>query len=149
MIKTIKTTLTLITSLGIVAVPAQIDYDDSEEAFYPLSEINIVYNKVEYIGNGKDYLWIDTFADLQKKLPNDIKIACCLTCRHGNMCPFGNPKNCLFCTKDIVINSKSDMCDVFINDDDEGRMVEYCNYCPDFVYQTIDYYVYNDFLCYL
>ena len=144
--KTIKSNLTLYTPLGMVIVPVQIAYTDNEDDFHPLSEIRIVYNGCEYIGNGKDFLWVDTFADLQKKLPQDVKLACCMTCRHGNMCPFGNPPNYLFCTKDIVISSKSDMCDVFDDDNYDERMVEYCNYCHDFVHQTHDYYVYNDYL---
>ena len=60
-------------------------------------------------GYGKDYLWADAFADLQKNLPNNVKMRCCMTCRHGNMCPVGNKPGELFCTKDVSITQKSDL----------------------------------------
>ena len=89
----------------------------------------------------------DTIADLQSKLPNDVKFACCMTCRHGNFCPFGNEENQLFCTKDIEITNKEDMCDLFIQTDPfEDRAVTSFNFCEDFVYQSDDYFTYSDYL---
>ena len=99
--------------IGKVMVPIKIIYDDDEVLTDPKSEITLLYNGVEYIGNGFDYLWTDTLSDLQMKLPKDIKLACCMICRHGNMCPYGNAENELFCTKELIITGKDDMCNLF------------------------------------
>ena len=95
--KTIETQITLISSSGKTIVPMQINFYDDEDAINPESEINIIYNSIKYQGKGEDFLWVDTLADLQSKLSQEIKIACCMTCQHGNMCPYGDVANQLFC----------------------------------------------------
>lgn len=80
------------------------------------------------------------------KLPKDVKLACCMTCRHGNMCPYGNEENQLICTKGITITSEEDMLDLFDQTDPfEERAVASLDFCEDFVYQSDDYYTYNDY----
>ena len=70
----------------------------------------------------------------------------CMTCRHGNMCPYGNKENQLICTKDITITSKEDMLDLFDQTDPfEERAVTSLDFCEDFVCQSDDYYTYNDY----
>lgn len=145
--KSIQTQILLISPSEKVRVPCSISYDDSTEEFYPRSEISVIYNGVNYQGYGTDYLLTDTWADLQKKLPQGVKIACCMTCRHGNMCPFGTDTNELFCTKDLTITCKGDMVDLFgSNDTFDERSVTAYGVCDDFVYQSNDYYTYNDYL---
>ena len=98
---------------------------------------------------GKDFLWVDAFADLQKKLPDNVKIQCCLTCRHGNMCPVGNKPGELFCTKDVIITQKSDL--FFYTEDDAertSRSRDCTNVCEKYEEQSKDYYTYNDYLYY-
>ena len=75
----------------------------------PIATVGCTYDGKEYWGRGNDHLWIDAFADLQKKLPEGVTIKCCLTCRHGNLCPVGNAPNEVFCTKDVLITQKSDL----------------------------------------
>jgi len=98
---------------------------------------------MEYTGRGTDWLFVDTFADLQTKLPEDVKIACCMTCRHGNFCPYGNQENQLFCTKGLDITEDSingpSVCSV-------ERAVTAFDVCRDFVYQSDAFYTYNDYL---
>ena len=138
--------ITLLSPTDIIIAPIQINYDDSEEAI-TLVEINLTYNGVIYQGNGTDYLWADAFADLQSKLPHDVKLACCMTCRHGNMCPYGNEVNQLFCTKDVAIASKDDIIKLIDKDSSFGeRVVASIQYCKDFIYQSDDFYTYNDYL---
>jgi hypothetical protein len=60
----------LLTPTGKVLTPIQIVYDDAEVISNPSSEITLCYNGNEYRGNGTDYLWTDTIADLQMKLPS-------------------------------------------------------------------------------
>ena len=143
----LRANVPLLTSNGKTIVPIEITYDDSESIANPQTESTLLYNGIEYKGYGADYLWTDTIADLQMKLPKDVKIACCMTCRHGNMCPYGNTENQLFCTKDIRITSKEDMCNLFDQTDPfEERSVASLDFCDDFVYQSDENYTYNDYL---
>jgi len=144
--KVLRAKVPLLTSNGKTMVPIEIAYDDSEVVTDPISEISLLYNGIEYKGIGADYLWTDALADLQAKLPKTVKIACCMTCRHGNMCPYGNKENQLICTKGITITSKEDMIDLFDQTDPfEERAVASLDFCEYFVYQSDDYYTYNDF----
>lgn len=113
----------------------------------PTVNVGIRYNGQELCGRGKDYLWVDAFADLQKQLPQDVTIKCCLTCRHGNMCPVGNKPDELFCTKDVLIKQKSDL--FFYTEDDTERAKRSCGYtclCGEYQPQSENYYTYNDYI---
>lgn len=147
MIQKIQSQIVLITPTGKTSVPIQIVYDNDDERIQTPSEISLVYQNILYKGRGFDYLWVDTFADLQRQLPDSVQLACCMTCRHGNMCPYGSKVNQLFCTKDLVITSKSDMCNVFDNDDayDKREVFSY-GFCEDYGQQAADFYTYNDYL---
>ena len=145
--KMLQCNIPLLTPIGKVMVPIQITYEDNEDITDPKSEINLLYDGVEYSGSGSDHLWTDTFADLQMKLPKDVKIACCMTCQHGNMCPYGNKENELVCTKGLIITSKEDMCNLFDQTDPfEERAVASLDGCDAFIYQNEEYYTYNDYL---
>ena len=136
--------ITLISQTENVVAPIQIKYDAE---FGDTVEIDLIYNGVLYQGKGTDNLWVDAFANLQSKLPKNIKIACCMTCRHGNMCPFGNKENQLFCTNNITVASKEDLIKLFNSTDlYKENAVTAINYCDNFVYQSNDYYTYNDYL---
>lgn len=112
--------------------------------------VGCTFRGKDYWGRGKDDLWIDAFAGLQKRLPEGVQLACCLTCRHGNLCPVGNAENEVFCTKDVVITQKSDL---YFYTEDEGerrkRAKQSCDLCEDYEPQTDEYYTYNDYLIYL
>jgi len=145
--KILRAVVPLLTRTDKVMVPIKIIYDHNEDTANPNSQITLLYDGVEYKGTGTDDLWTDTLADLEKRLPEDVKIACCMTCCHGNMCPYGNTENQLFCTKDLKITSKEDLCNLFDQTDPfEERVVASLDYCDDFVYQSDDCYTYNDYL---
>lgn len=115
----------------------------------PSVSVGIKYGEKEIWGYDKDFLWVDAFADLQKKLPDNVRIQCCLTCRHGNMCPVGNKPGELFCTKDVIITQKSDL--FFYTEDDTertSRSRDCTNVCEKYEEQSKDYYTYNDYLYY-
>ncbi|MBQ9785674.1 MAG: hypothetical protein IJW29_09760 [Clostridia bacterium] len=136
--------LTLATENGDVKVDARIHC--SEEVAYSVSVV-IQYDGKEIWGHGTDYLWTDAFASLQKELPDNVKIHCCLTCRHGNMCPVGNTPGKLFCTKDVVITQKSDLY-FYTEDEAESakRSRDCTNVCDSYQEQTEEDFVYNDYL---
>ena len=144
--KIIKSQIFVLSQTNKVSVPVEICYTDDAV------EITINYNGAEYCATGKDYLWIDAFANLQRKLPKNFQLACCMTCRHGNMCPYGNKENQLYCTKDVQITSKDDVIKLM---DDKGydsffkREVSSIHCCDDFIYQSNDCYTYNDYLYHL
>ena len=151
-----KKTITLSTPSGKSELDAHIVCNDEDvysfegdKAEGPSVSVGIKYGEKEIWGYGKDYLWVDAFADLQKKLPNNVKIQCCLTCRHGNMCPVGNIPGELFCTRDVVVAQKSDL--FFYTEDDTertSRSRDYTNVCEKYEEQSKDHYTYNDYLYY-
>ena len=151
-----KKTITLSTPNGKSELDAHIICHDEDVYSYggdkvegPSVSVGIKYGEKEFWGHGKDFLWVDAFADLQKKLPDNVKIQCCLTCRHGNMCPVGNAPGELFCTKDIIITQKSDL--FFYTEDDterKSRSRDYTNVCEKYEEQSKDHYTYNDYLYY-
>ena len=116
----------------------------------PTVNVGCTFEGKEYWGHGTDHLWIDAFADLQRRLPEGVLLKCCLTCRYGNLCPAGNEKNEVFCTKDVLVSRKSDL--YFYTEDDrerEKRSRQYCGSCDDHQPQTDDVYTYNDYLHFL
>ena len=70
--KVLRSEVPLLTPNGKTMVPIVIAYDDSEVITNPKSEVTLLYNGIEYKGNGADYLWTDTLADLQMKLPKNM-----------------------------------------------------------------------------
>lgn len=148
--KKIQAKITLLSQEDKIVVPIQITYDNNEDTINPVSEIDLVYNGIQYKGYGTSYLWEDTFADLQSKLPKDVKIASCMTCRYGNMCPYGNIENQLYCIKAFKTDNKVDLCALFDNINfDKNQKVSSFDYCDDFAYQSKDYFTCNDYLYYL
>lgn len=108
------------------------------------------YNNKDYFGVGTDYFWIDAIADLQKQLPNNVILKCCIACKHGSLCPVGDNLNEVFCVKDICPKQKSDL---FFYTEDENertkRSREYFSQCENFKPQKKIYFTYNDFYYYL
>ena len=130
----------------IVAVQSE----DTAAGHTPSVTVCLRFSGKDWQGHGKDPLWIDAFADLQKQLPKDVSLKCCLTCRHGNLCPVGSDNNELFCTKDVAISQKNDL--YFYTEDEierKKRARQYCHVCDDYQLQSDDPCTYNDFLWYL
>ena len=143
--------ITLSTPDGDSICDAHILYHD-EEVYNDQSnvKVRVFYDGRIIEGYGKDYFWVESFADLQKNLPDGVRLKCCLNCRHGNMCPYGNPLGEVFCTKGTTINSKDDMIS-YINSNPawQEQKCFYTDLCDDFEEQTDDYYTYNDYLYWL
>lgn len=146
--------ITLATPNGECKIDTQIICHDEDVYSFggdkvegPSVSVGIKYGDKEIWGYGKDFLWEDAFADLQKKLPENVKIQCCLTCRHGNMCPVGNTPGELFCTKDVMITQKSDL---FFYTEDESERSKRARDCTDvckaYAEQSKEHYTYNDYL---
>ncbi len=137
------------TNDGEVIIKAEIFLNEEVEGEEHVS-IKITYENKGYYGHGKDYYWTDAFADLQNKLPENVQIKCCLTCRHGNFCPVGNALDEIFCTKDVEIKEIRDLW--FYTEDEverKRRIRNYTYFCEDYRVPTDDYITYNDFGYYL
>lgn len=141
--------ITLLTPCGELKTSLHVSCNNEDE-YHPTVNVCMEYQNQEIRGHGRDYLWVDAVADLQKHLPDGVILKCCLTCRHGNMCPFGNKPGEVFCTKGIEITRKNDICDWFDytkNDTEiENRSRSYAETCEDYKHQSSDFYTYNDYL---
>lgn len=122
------------------------------EDYNELVAMRMEYQNKEICGYGIDNLWVDAFADLQKQLPKGVSLKCCMSCRHGNMCPFGNTQGVLYCTKDLEINSTDTLCDFFVSEDGynyeqvEPRTRFCTDTCEYYQHQSKDFFTYNDYL---
>lgn len=140
--------ITLITPKELINTTISIFYD--EERSYV--KLILLFNGKEIPSQGNDYLWVDAFANLQKQLPKDVILKCCMTCRHGNMCPYGNKPGEIFCTSDLLITSKEDMCNLFDNNEKyhmDERIKNIADSCNEYSPQSNDCYTYNDYLYHL
>ncbi len=137
----------LTSETGEASVNLKIITNEDQKTLQPHCSVGCRYRGVDYWARGEDHLWIEAFADLQKKLPQGIFLKCCLTCRHGNLCPVGNNPNEVFCTKDVSITKKSDL--YFFTEDEterKKRAREYCSVCEDYQSQNEAFYTYSDYL---
>ncbi len=148
--KQFNKSITLSTPKGDKVHNATIIYNDENVCSNELNiSLGIHYEGEDYFGVGKDYLWVDAFADLQKKLPEGVLLKCCMTCRYGNMCPVGNSPDEIFCTNDVEIKEKSDL--FFYTEDAEERLKRvrsYTDICDKYQQQSSEHYTYNDYLYY-
>lgn len=148
--KTLNTNITLATPGGDVECPISINYQHEDtyscEGTDPTVSIVLQFDHREFDGHGTDYLWIDAFANLQKSLPDGVTLKCCLSCRHGNQCPFGNFANEIFCTQDVQLSEMSDLYH-YVEDWEERdkRSRHYTYVCKNYQEQTDDCIIYNDY----
>lgn len=150
--RSIQGQITLRTPNGEEKVPFQILYDgEDEDGLKPIAaHVGIKLQDQELWGHGKDYFWSDAFADLQRQLPEGVILKCCMTCRYGNMCPYGNYLNELFCTREFEIPSVEALCDWFDDAQIDARGGKYSHRCADaceaYSPQSPDFETYNDYL---
>ena len=112
--------------------------------------VKMEYLGKEYSGTGQWIDWTDAFADLQKKLPDGVWLKCCLTCKHGTLCPYGNIPNHVLCSRAETINSKDDVIDwLYRMDDIEPIKRSSFQSCEHFVFADEEHFTYNDFAYYL
>ncbi len=132
-------------SLDLTIEFDQQDIDDAGQMI-----IRTHYQGQDIVAVGKEYPFADAFAELQKKLPKNTQLICCVACRHGNMCPVGNAPDEVYCTKDVQITRKSDLYK-YTEEPDEvrKRLRQYGDCCDDFRPQEETFYTYNDYYFYL
>ncbi len=109
--------------------------------------VTVTYDGKAYWSTPSCHTWEAAFASLQRSLPEGVKIKCCLTCAHGNFCPYGNKSGEIFCLKNDKPKNKLDVCDLLngTKDLDETRK-ELSFVCTDYREASEDHYAYNDYL---
>ena len=145
-----KKQITIQTENGFQVLDLEISFDDDDMDEASIMTIKTNYQGKEIIASGNRYPWEDAYANLQKQLPENVKLICCVACRHGNGCPVGDGPDELFCTKDVSVSRKSDL--FFYTEDDNERQKRskgYTDYCNDFQPQASDFFTYNDYRFYL
>ena len=111
--------------------------------------IKIEYKENTYLGTGKSLEWTDAFANLQKALPDGVNIQCCMTCKHGTLCPYGNIPDYILCSKDSVIDNKDDVIGWLDKVEVEDIKKSSLDLCEQYDASNEKAYTYNDYLYYL
>ena len=146
--KNIEKTVCLQTPSGDVLTSILIQFQENEISSHVFLQLN--YQEHTYISQGTDYLWMDAFAALEEQLPDNVKLKCCLTCRHGNLCPVGTPPDTIYCMEDVLISEKYDVLTYLIDrEEDDTRKRSSTYFCPKYQRQRKDFYTYNDYLYHL
>jgi hypothetical protein len=135
----------------IVSLPTKMIYDTKFIEVINEEELQSVHFEVEinqklYISQSSDVTEL-SIKHLQKELPESIRIVSCISCRHGNYCPYGDQDNEIFCFKDMKFSNKSDVVDVFSTQDlaIQERCRKLLDYCMDYKQILInEYFTYND-----
>jgi len=145
--KTYTGELTVSTPLGDKRSPFTVMMEETAAGANVKAEL-IVYGK-DFEGRGNSLVWEDAFAELQKSLPQGFSLKCCLACRHGNMCVYGNIPNLIFCTYGENITKEDDLIDFICEAKAESTVQKSTDVCENFAPQSKDFYTYNDYLYYL
>ena len=81
---------------------------------------------------------------LQQQMPDNVLLACCQTCSHGNFCPFGDNENEIFCLKNYTLKNKMDVVEIFASDLNAGLPKnELLFLCESYNKINDDTYTYN------
>ena len=114
--------------------------------------IKISIDGIEYI-NTKIFTDMgDAIIDLQGQLPNNIQIACCHSCEHGNFCPYGNAGNKIYCFKNYSLQNYNDVYNIFDSwamngfDNDMLPINELLHWCELYKNVARDSYSYNSWI---
>ena len=120
-----------------------------EESLSYIVRLKVIINDVEYTTSPHSFMEFSVI-NLQRQLPQNIKIACCQTCRHGNFCPYGDHDNEIYCLLGYIPKDKSDVVCIFSHADSKIALPvnALLHWCEKYQEITDDYYTYNDWLCY-
>lgn len=115
----------------------------------PFVQAMLEYKGEKYITQGKNALWLDAIADIQKKLPEGVKLKGCFNCRHGNECPLGTCPGTVYCTKGLTVRTEQDATDIITAPNGQDLLKRIDELCEDHVYLTKDFFTYNSYLTFM
>ena len=127
-------------------LPTKISYKQIAEDEFQNIHCKILINN-HYVQSKASSSFEYAIKYLQKELPNNVKIACCQSCQHGNFNPYGNLENEIFCLKEVLLQSRDDVVNFFSEQFTtyHVRSRKLHGYCTD--YKPIcatEKYTYND-----
>ena len=127
-----------------------IEYDHEDMDMVTSMTLRTTYQRKEIVATGTVWPFDDAYSELQRKLPENVQIKCCVACRHGNQCPYGNAPDEVFCTKDVIVRNKMDAC-FYTSEDDEAdrRSRHFSDACDDFCPQNEETFTYSTYLYFL
>lgn len=130
---------------GIVSViPTRAMYEQVGKGDDPRIKIELTYEGHNFLSSESESTE-HAILNLKQILPSNINIAGCVSCKHGNYCPYGDLDNEIFCFKDISFSNKMDVCDFFSNNSHiENRSRQLFDFCTDYKPITDEYFTYND-----
>ncbi|MFK2826734.1 hypothetical protein QYG89_13845 [Bacillus sp. B190/17] len=119
----------------------QLDEDEFQNIHF---EVKVNIHQIQSkLSNSIEY----AVKHLQKELPDNIGIACCQSCQHGNFNPFGDLENEIFCLKDKALLNRDDVIKTFSKQDKSfsTRSRKLLDFCKDYKPISEDEkYTYND-----
>ena len=125
---------------------AQILIDGAPENSPFSAAVRLVYDGEEYAERDGDEFYINQLVRIQKRLPDSVKIACCMTCRHGNECVYGNIPGEYYCFKDLRFSCKNDLLPYMTPERLEARRRDFAFVCNVWQPQSKEYFTYNEFI---
>ena len=127
-----------------------IEYDHEDMDMVNSMTIRTTYQGKEIVAIGTVWPFDDAYSELQRKLPANVRIKCCVACRHGNQCPTGNAPDEVYCTKDVIVCDKMDAFHYTVEDNEAScRLRHFGDSCDDFSPQEEEIYTYSTYLYYL
>ncbi len=134
----------------VQSLDLMIEYDHKDMDMVKSMTIRTTYQGKEIVAIGTVWPFDDAYSELQRKLPENVQIKCCVACRHGNQCPYGNAPDEVYCTKDVIVRNRMDACFYTSEDDASDRRLRYFwDFCDDFCPQDEETYTYSTYLYYL
>lgn len=144
-INSIKRSFTILTQEGERTAKGTVFISVPQDREYPKAEIRLTFDGKTYVGRGTDEFYARPAAQIREQLPEGIEIACCMTCRYGNECIYGNIPEEYYCFRDVSLTAKEDLIPYSVPEELNRRLRDFAYYCPDWQPQSPDYYTYNEF----
>jgi hypothetical protein len=119
-----------ITDGKISVRPTKMFYEQVEEDEFRKVHFEVEVEK-QHVQSKKSDIMEVAIKNLQKALPANIRLAGCISCKHGNFNPFGDVENEIFCLKDKTLHNREDVVEIFSNQVESmstrsRRLLDFC-----------------------
>ncbi len=130
----------------ISIIPTRMSYSQANEEEFQNIRFEVQINNSPFQSQSSGSVEY-ALKHLQTELPDNIKIACCQSCRHGNFNPYGDSDNEIFCFKDKIFRNRDDVVEIYSKQDSsiDKRRRKLHDFCKS--YQPVSRnvkYTYND-----
>jgi hypothetical protein len=129
-----------------LVIPTKVFIESSNEDDFDNIRLEVIVNNRHIQSTHTNFEYAVKY--LQKALPDNIHMACCQSCQHGNFNPFGDLENQIFCLKDIITRNREVVVEIFSKQDEtfetrsRRKLLDFCtDYKP---ISNSEKYTYND-----